>query len=39
MNSTYTNLSIWSEYISKTELPIFSKPTVTNNMQIKYILK
>lgn len=30
MNSTYTDLPIWSEYISKTELPKFSKPTITN---------
>ena len=32
MNKTYTGVPIWSEYVSETQIPIFSEPTYTNNI-------
>ena len=33
-NSNYTGIPEWSEYVSQTEIPIFSESTSTNNQKI-----
>ena len=29
-NKDYTGVPIWSEYVSKTQIPIYSEPTYTD---------
>lgn len=30
-NKNYTGIPEWSEYVSQTEIPIFSEPTLTDD--------